>query len=250
MRFAALQARDRRAVAVGLAILLPSLGWVYAGRPAVAALAELNDRIASERDALARERAAVAEATRNPARKRIADSAVAAVSGRVFSGANDVAAGATLATYVGNVARRTHVWLASATTRATPSGAATSGPASGTVPGAASPGTASAGRGGRGAVPGAAADGIRVLRVELRGESDFQGVLDFLKALERGPKLVTVERLDIAKTLRAGEEDRETLSIAATVVGYALPAPNAGQAVNAHPAAPGASAASAERIGR
>jgi hypothetical protein len=57
----------------------------------------------------------------------------------------------------------------------------------------------------------------------VRAESDFRGVLDFLNALERGEKVVTVERLDVARTLRAGDEDRETLSITATVVGYALP---------------------------
>jgi hypothetical protein len=246
MKFAAMKSRDRRAVVLGLAILIPSLGWVYAGRPAVAALAELNDRIASERDALARERAAIAEATRNPARKRVADSAVAAVAGRVFSGANDVAAGATLATYLGDVARRTHVWLASATTRTAPSGAAPGG--------VASPGAAGAGRGGRGAAPATAADGIRQLRVELRGESDFQGVLEFLKELERGPKLVTVERLDIAKTLRAGEEDRETLSITATVVGYALATPSPGgsgaSAVTGAAATSATPAAPASRAGR
>ena len=39
-------------------------------------------------------------------------------------------------------------------------------------------------------------DGLRPLRVELRAESDFQGVLDFLDALERGEKIVVVERLE------------------------------------------------------
>jgi len=63
---------------------------------------------------------------------------------------------------------------------------------------------------------------VRALRVELRAETDFQGVLEFLDALERGGKLVTIERLDIAMTLRAGDEDRETLSVTATVIGYSL----------------------------
>lgn len=64
--------------------------------------------------------------------------------------------------------------------------------------------------------------GLSALRVELRAESDFQGALEFLDALERGQKIVTVERLDIVRVLRAGDEDRETLSITATVVGYAM----------------------------
>ncbi|MCC7195293.1 MAG: hypothetical protein IT356_07050 [Gemmatimonadaceae bacterium] len=211
--------RDRRALVLGLAILVPSLGWVYAGRPMLAALASLNERIGSEQEALGRERAAVAEATRNPGRKAIADSAVAAVGSRVFSGANDVAAGATLATYVGDVARRSHVWLASATTRSStsPAGSAPNAPVA--------PGAAAGGRGGQGAGAAGNSDGVRPLRVDLRGESDYQGVLEFLNALERGEKLVVVERLDIARTLRAGDDDSETLSITATVVGYALASP-------------------------
>ena len=201
MKFATLNARERRTIIAGATILVVSLGWIYGVRPMRAALADLNDQVAVEREALAREQAAVLEATRSPARKRVADSAMAAAQARLFSGANDVAAGAALASYLGDVARKTHVWLASASTRATPASA-------------------------RGVTPALAAeqaDGLHLLRVELRAESDFRGVLDFLDALERGDRVVKVERLDIAKTLRAGDDGRETLSIAATVVGYALP---------------------------
>jgi hypothetical protein len=125
----------------------------------------------------------------------------------MFSGANDAAAGAELITYLGQVARRTNVWLPNAATRAAPARVAAAQTARGAAPSAAS----------------VAPDGLRPLRVEIRAESDFQGVLAFLDALERGNKVVTVERLDIAKTLRAGDEDRETLTVTATVVGYALP---------------------------
>jgi len=207
-------ANERRTILIALAVLIPSLGWVFGVKPLRAALAETNDRISVERNALARERAAIAEATRNPARKAFADSALAAADSRVFTGANEVAAGGTLVTYLGDVARRTNVWLASASTRA----AATSGRA-GTNPALA---VVNAGRG-RGASTAAPLPaGLSALRVELRAESDFQGALEFLDALERGQKIVTVERLDIARVLRAGNEDRETLSITATVVGYAM----------------------------
>lgn len=191
--------RDRRALLLGLAILVPSLGWIYGVRPLRAALAETNDRIVTEQDAFAREQAAVRDAARNPARKAMADSALAGARPRVFEGANDVAAGASLVTYLGEVARRTHVWLSNAATR-----------------------TASAARRGAAAAAPEAPDGLTPLRVELRAESDFQGILEFLGALERGEKVVVVERLDVARTLRAGEEDQETLAVTATVVGYAL----------------------------
>jgi hypothetical protein len=202
MKWSTMNPRERRTILGGAAILVVGLGWVYGVKPMRAALTDLKDQIAVEREALAREQSAVQEATRSPARKRVADSAMVAAQSKLFSGANDVAAGAELATYLGDVARRTHVWLANASTK---------------------PVTSSASRTATGSTPAASVDGLRPLRVVLRAETDFRGILDFLEALERGEKVVTVESLDIAKTLRAGDEDRETLSISATVVGYGLP---------------------------
>ena len=190
----------------------PSLGWVWGVRPARTALADMEDRIVSEREALAREKAALAAATTQPARQRFADSAMKDAAARAFAGANDVAAGAALVTYLGDVAARTHVWLGSAATR-----------------------PAAATRGGSAATM----NGLRPLRVEIRGESDFRGVLEFLDALERGGKVVVVERLDVARALRAGDDDRETLSVSATVVGYALP-PAAGTPAVGSAVRPGA----------
>ena len=206
MKGIAMGSRDKRAVLLGLAILVPSLAFIWGVKPLRQALADANDRIATERDALSREQAAVAEATRDPARKALADSALIAARSRVFAGANDVAAGASLVSYLGDIASRTHVWLASATTRPNAPAAR-----------AGAVGSASAVR-----VATPLPEGVRALRVELRAETDFQGILDFLDALERGGRLVTIERLDIAKTLRAGDEDRETLSVTATVIGYSL----------------------------
>lgn len=200
MKLGNLNPSERRTVIWGASILVIGLGWVYAVKPMRTALADLQDQIAIEREALAREQSAVEEATRSPARKRVADSAMMAAQDRLFSGLNDAAAAADLQTYLGEVAARNHVWLANTGQR--PTGAA---------------------RGATAAVAAVPPDGVRPLRVELRAETDFRGILDFLDALERGGKVVTVERLDIAKTLRAGDDDRETLSISATVVGYALP---------------------------
>ncbi len=227
MRLPTLNARDRRAVLLALAVLIPSLGWIWVARPMRAAIVEANDRIGSERETFAREQAAIAGAQLSPDRKRVGDSAVVAVGARLFAGPNDVAAGATLVTYLGDVARRSHVWLASAATRTAGTSA---GRTMATQPAA---------------VP---ADGLRPLRVEIRAESDFQGVLDFLDALERGEKVVVVERLDITKTLRAGQDDWETLSVSATVIGYALPAA-APRAVPA-PATIGRAAAPAAAAGK
>lgn len=201
MKMPEMGSRDMRALLLGLAILVPSLGWIWGVRPMRDTLADTHDRIVAEREALAREQSAVLEAVQGPARKKFADSALKATGARIFSGPNDVAAGAELVTYLGETAKRTRVWLASAATRNAPA--------------------STAGRAGTPATPESMA-GLRSLRVELRAESDFQGILGFLDALERGGKIVTVERLDIARALRAGDEDRETLSVSATVVGYAM----------------------------
>jgi hypothetical protein len=64
-------------------------------------------------------------------------------------------------------------------------------------------------------------DGVRTLRVEIRAESDLLGTLMFIQALERGDKLVRIDRLDISHSARADAKDSEVLSIAATVSGFA-----------------------------
>ena len=97
-------------------------------------------------------------------------------------------ASAELASYLGDAARRARVWLQDAGTR--PAAPAT--------------------------------QGVRTLRVEIRGESDILGILMFLQALERGEKLVRIDRLDISRSPRAREEEIETLTIAATISGFAV----------------------------
>ncbi|HMA23749.1 MAG TPA: GspMb/PilO family protein, partial [Gemmatimonadaceae bacterium] len=134
------------------------------------------------------ERVAVATARHNPQLQRIADSAMRAMRPRLFEGKDDVMASAELASYVGDVARRARVWLQDAGTRpATP-----------------------------------AAEGVRTLRVEIRAESDLQGTLLFLQGLERGDKLVRIDRLDISHAARSDEKDAEVLSITATISGFAV----------------------------
>ena len=63
---------------------------------------------------------------------------------------------------------------------------------------------------------------MRTLRVEIRAESDLLGTLMFLQALERGDKLIRIDRLDISRAPHADEKDVETLAIAATIAGFAV----------------------------
>lgn len=180
--------RDRRAVVVGVLVLLPGLLYIWGIRPYQSALSDARDQLATERATLARERAAVATALQNPRLQHVADSAMRDMRPRLFEGRDDVMASAELASYLGDVAHRTRVWLQDAGTRPATQGA----------------------------------DGVRTLRVEIRGESDLLGTLMFLQGLERGDKLVRVDRLDISRSPHADSKEGETLSIAATISGFAV----------------------------
>jgi len=188
MRWSTMSPRERRTVMIGALVLLPGLLFIYAVRPYQAALSEARDQLETERATLARERAAITTARKNPELQHVADSAMRAMRPRLFEGRDDVMASAELAAYLGDVAEGARVWLQDAGTR-----------------------------------PAVAADeGVRTLRVEIRAESDLLGTLMFLQALERGEKLVRVDRLDISRSARGDDKDAETLSIVATIAGFAI----------------------------
>jgi hypothetical protein len=189
VKLPAISAKDRRILGIGALILIPALIIKFGVIPYRASLADMKDRVATERDALSRERGAILTAQRNPALQQLTDSVLHAMEPRLFEGSDDVMASSELAAYVGDLARAQHVWVQDASTRTTTS---TTG-------------------------------GVRTLHVEIRGESDLRGVLSFLGALERGGKLVRIERLDVSRGLSgAGNEQAETLTISATIAGYAM----------------------------
>lgn len=191
MKVTGMNPRDRRAIGLGVAILAPAFLYIWGARPYFAALSDARQRVAVERDALSRERAAVAAAHRNPRLQLIADSAMRATAPRLFEGRDDVMASAELASYLGDVARKHHVWLQDASTRAATT----------------------------------ADGGVRTLHVDIRAESDLRGVLDFLQALESGGKLLRVDRLDVSRQpSRSDENGAETLALSATIAGFAVPA--------------------------
>lgn len=203
MNWATMAAKDRRAIIVGLSILLPALFYVWGVRPYRAAMTETRDALETARLALSREKAAVVTTRANPDAQRAADSALAMAVPRMFVGRDDAIASSQLASYLGGVARASRVLMQDANTR----------------PSATSP------------------EGIRTLRVEIRGESDVQGIVTFLQNLEGGQKLVRVDRLEISRVPGLEEKNGfETLSVAATVSGFAFAAPSADTAKQASPA--------------
>ena len=191
MSLSTMSPRDRRALMLGLAILVPSLLYVWGVRPYRTTLSNTRAEIAMKRDLLSREMAAIAAAQRNPGLQRVADSAMRAMAPRLFEGRDDVMATAELVSHLGVVAQEHDVLLEAASTRPTTIGEG----------------------------------GVRALHVEIRAESDLYGILNFLRALEGAEKLLRVERLDISRALGTTEEDEgiEPLSISASIVGYAVP---------------------------
>jgi hypothetical protein len=187
MKWSTMSSRDRRAVVLGGAVLLPALLYIWGVRPYQAALSDARDQLVTERATLARERAAILTARRNPQLQHIADSAMRVMRPRLFEGKDDVMASAELASYLGEVAQRARVWLQDASTR--PAGPVT--------------------------------QGVRTLRVDIRAESDLQGALMFLQALERGDKLIRIDRLDISRVPH-DDKDVEVLAITATIAGFAV----------------------------
>ena len=180
---------ERRTLKWGAIIGLPVLLYMFAVKPLYASLVDKREQLDMERTTLVRERAAIAAAKRNPQLQHIADSLMQITSQRLFSGADDVMASAELGSYIGDIAAKNHFLMTSATTGAVPKTGST----------------------------------VRTLSEDIRGESDLQGILEFLQALEHGPKLVRVSRVDMSRPTRDAD-DIETVLFAATITAYALPA--------------------------
>jgi hypothetical protein len=188
MKWNTMNARDRRAVILGALGGRPFASFLGGVRRLAGALSAARDQLETERATLGRERAAIAAAMQNPRMQHVADSVMRAMRPRLFEGKDDVMASSELSSYLGDVAERSRVWLQDAGTR----------PASPPV------------------------DGVRTLHVEIRAESDITGALLFIQNLEQGEKLVRIDRLDVSRTRKAGNDESETLSIVATVSGFAM----------------------------
>lgn len=187
MKRAPLSTRDRRAILLGLAVLVPPLLYIGGIRPYTAAVAEYRDRLATDRLALARERALLALAPQSATLQQALDSVIAGAQARLFGAHDDGIAGAALASYLTGLAREHQVWL-----RAADAGEID-----------------------------VSTGGVRSLPVEIRAESDIDGILGFLRAVEHGPKMLRVDRLAISAAGDTSVSAR-ALELRATVTGYAL----------------------------
>ncbi|HSJ23646.1 MAG TPA: type II secretion system protein GspM [Longimicrobiales bacterium] len=166
--------RDRRAILLGAAILVPALLWVGAVRPYRAALDDVRERAAAERALLERE-LALLQADASSLTMADLQTRAARASLRLVSAANVPLAEAEVTVFLQELAQLSRVLLLELR---------------GVEPR----------RGGGGAIENTA---LRPIRLAVRGESDLEGVMTFLQRIESSPLLLRVAELSI-EPQRAG----------------------------------------------
>jgi hypothetical protein len=169
----------------GLLILAPLVALKLLILPFVHALGAARDQLNTERGLLRRELALLEDTKRYPVVLEAAEGRAKTEIPRLFRGADELSATAALSYYASEQARRTRVLVEQIDARP--------------------------------AVP--AGGGLRRLEVSLRMQSDLSGVLSWLDALERGPRLVRVEQIAIERG--ASSATWESLDVSCTLVGYA-----------------------------
>jgi hypothetical protein len=182
-----MNSRDRRALLLGSIVLLPVL-WIYGVSPYLNTLAESREQVRVQRDLLSRELALLTAVDEYPALYRTADSTFRALEPALFQDADPMMATFELSAYIGRQARMNEVLLQEAEPRAA------------TVAG----------------------NGVRSLQVEIRAESDLEGLLRFLQSLESGSKLVRIDGLSITAGGTSGFGDQQVLTLAASIKGFSL----------------------------
>jgi hypothetical protein len=163
MRIPAMGPRDLRAIRIGAGLLAPALAWSLAISPWLAAEADARDRLATERGLLRRELQLLASASSYPRAFDAGAATLLAAAPRLMSGGDEGAASAALAGYLRRMAGAAGANL----TRVEPA-----------------PSTEAGG-------------GVRALPIAVTGESDLEGLLTLLRALESGPKLLSIRDLHL-----------------------------------------------------
>ncbi len=183
--------RERRTILLGALAIATGFVGLFALPRYRLALTEARADVATQRDLLARELALLEDAERYPAAYRTADSALLRAAPRLFDEQDDVLATARLASYVAGQALGSRVLLQEAESRPTQR----------------------------------SRDGVRRLQIEIAAEGDTEGMLRFLNSLERGSKLIVVDRIGLAREERTqmkGKAPVAVLLLSATISGFAL----------------------------
>jgi hypothetical protein len=181
--------RDRRALLLGAAVLVPALLWIVVVRPYRDALVGVRERIAAEQALLAREESLIAGEETLPQAIDVALAGAERAERRLVSAANATLAEAELTDYLESAAARSRVLLEEL----------------------------------RGVSPGrdsTSVEGVQPIRLSASGESDLSGVTSMLRRIEDGALLVRVSELSIEPILERPRGERRQSVGAARPTGY------------------------------
>lgn len=182
MRRPTLDARDRRALVVGMALLAPMLLFVFVVRPFARTFAGSRERVTSERGLLTRELAVLHAADANRDVVRRGRIQLDTAGAHLLEGDDALAASAALAGYVRSIAEDSGLHLE---------------------------GTETAG------------GDLSDVRLEIRADGDLAAIVGFLRAAEDGDVLVSVERIGIDRHGADDGAQTGRLTLSATIRGYA-----------------------------
>lgn len=164
--------RDRRALILGAAVLLPVVLWIGVIRPYAGLLDETRARVEVERALLARERGLLAIAGELPGRLATATARLEEESATLLGASNAVAAEEVLMEHIQRTATRSRVLVQDA----------------------------------RGVEVHAdeAAGPLAPVRLGVRVESDLAGLASFLNRLESGPGLIRILEMSVEPARSGG----------------------------------------------
>jgi len=173
-----LSSRDRRAILVGMGILLPAAAYVVGWKPYRAALEDVRDRVAVEQELLARELEVMESSGSLPEEIQHARAEAEVYEDRLVQAESGVLAEAELTDFLESSAFRSRVLLEEIR----------------------------GGELGRGEEP---PPGLSVVRLHLRGEGDLEGVLTFLDEIEKSLLLIRIRGLALEPEVARPESENE-----------------------------------------
>lgn len=183
-RFRGMSPRDRRALMLGGLILLPPLLWIGVVRPWMGTVADTRETVLQEAEILARERALLARGPSLPDDLAAARLRLERKGARLLQSGNAALAEAAIAETIEVMARENNSLLLEVRSTARPRGEA-------------------------------APQGLLPLRLNIRVESDFQGLLGFLHAMETDPLLIRLIGFSMER------EEGATMTLSAVIEAYA-----------------------------
>jgi hypothetical protein len=193
--FSSLDPRDRRAILIGLGILIPSAGYVLAWKPYKTSLEDVRDRVVAEQELLSRELEVMEMSGSLPWEIQQARAEADGHEEKLVRAASGVLAEAELTDFLESTATRSRVLLEEIR----------------------------GGELGRGEEP---PPGLSVVRLHLRGESDLEGVLTFLDEIEKSQLLVRIRGLalepEVARPESDGDEGGNRTAVPTGVVEFQL----------------------------